>query len=143
MLDVEESMLDVAADERRETPRAVSVRRTGDSCDDLEEYPAVETVEGPGCQACLDAGVRWVALRQCLSCGDVGCCDSSPLQHATAHFHETDAPGHPVRGAGRELALVLRAPHDGIAHLLAQERLLVAGRAGESEHRISWVWGRL
>lgn len=32
-------------------------------------------------------------LRLCLDCGHVGCCDSSPLQHATAHFHES---GHPV-----------------------------------------------
>ena len=29
----------------------------------------------------------------CLECGHVGCCDSSPQRHATAHFHET---GHPV-----------------------------------------------
>jgi len=92
MLDVEESMLDVAAEERREIREAVTIRRTGDSCDDLEEHPAVETVEDPSCQACLDAGVQWVALRQCLSCGEVGCCDSSPLQHATAHFHETEHP---------------------------------------------------
>ena len=29
----------------------------------------------------------------CAECGHVGCCDSSPAQHATAHFRET---GHPV-----------------------------------------------
>jgi CPA1 family monovalent cation:H+ antiporter len=33
-----------------------------------------------------------VALRQCLECGEVGCCDSSPLQHATEHFHATSHP---------------------------------------------------
>jgi Na+/H+ antiporter len=93
MLDVEESMLEVAAQERREIRRSVSVRRTGDSCEDLEDHPAVETVEDPSCQACLDAGVKWVALRQCLTCGEIGCCDSSPLQHATEHFH---ASTHPV-----------------------------------------------
>jgi Na+/H+ antiporter len=92
MLDVEESMLDVADQERREIRRAVSVRRTGDSCEDLEDHPAVETVEDPRCQACLDAGVQWVALRQCLTCGEVGCCDSSPLQHATEHFHREEHP---------------------------------------------------
>lgn len=92
MLDVEESMLDVAAEERQEIRRAVSVRRTGDSCEDLEAFPAVETVADPICQACIDAGVEWVALRQCLECGEVGCCDSSPLQHATEHFHETSHP---------------------------------------------------
>lgn len=92
LLDVEESMLDVAADERREIREAMSVRATGDSCEDLEEHPAIDTVEDPSCQACIDAGVQWVALRQCLTCGEVGCCDSSPLQHATEHFHETSHP---------------------------------------------------
>ena len=43
-------------------------------------------------QACLDEGIRWVALRQCLECGNVACCDSSPKQHATAHFRETRHP---------------------------------------------------
>jgi uncharacterized UBP type Zn finger protein len=37
--------------------------------------------------------VAWVSLRECLTCGQVGCCDSSPLRHATAHFNDT---GHPV-----------------------------------------------
>jgi uncharacterized UBP type Zn finger protein len=46
-----------------------------------------------GCEECLKMGGTWVHLRLCLSCGHVGCCDSSPGQHATRHFHET---GHPV-----------------------------------------------
>ena len=45
-----------------------------------------------GCEECLRTGSRWVHLRLCLSCGHVGCCDSSPNRHATAHFHETDHP---------------------------------------------------
>jgi monovalent cation/hydrogen antiporter len=93
MLDVEESMLDVAAEERREIREAVSVRRTGDSCQDLGDHPAVDIdADGLVCQACLDAGVTWVALRQCLICGNVACCDSSPLQHATEHFHVSTHP---------------------------------------------------
>jgi CPA1 family monovalent cation:H+ antiporter len=92
MLDVEESMLDVAAEERRDLRETLSVRRTGDSCPDLESFPAVETVEGPTCQACIDDGLQWVALRECLECGNVACCDSSVGQHATAHFHETTHP---------------------------------------------------
>ena len=47
----------------------------------------------PGCEECLKAGTRWVQLRLCLSCGHVGCCDSSPGRHATQHFHQE---GHPV-----------------------------------------------
>lgn len=47
----------------------------------------------PGCEECLKAGTLWVHLRLCLTCGHVGCCDSSPGRHATRHFHWT---GHPV-----------------------------------------------
>jgi hypothetical protein len=46
-----------------------------------------------GCEECLRIGGRWLHLRACRSCGKVGCCDSSPNRHATAHNHET---GHPV-----------------------------------------------
>ena len=93
MLDVEESMLEVATEERREVQGAVSVRRTGATCEDLDHYPAVDTVDAPVCQACRAEGLSWVALRQCLDCGNVACCDSSVGQHATRHFHES---AHPV-----------------------------------------------
>jgi uncharacterized UBP type Zn finger protein len=42
-----------------------------------------------GCEECLKMGDRWVHLRLCLSCGHVGCCDSSKNKHATKHFHST------------------------------------------------------
>ncbi|HSS55613.1 MAG TPA: UBP-type zinc finger domain-containing protein, partial [Gaiellales bacterium] len=42
---------------------------------------------------CLRMGSRWLHLRMCTSCGHIGCCDSSPNHHATAHANET---GHPV-----------------------------------------------
>ncbi|MGW6281360.1 UBP-type zinc finger domain-containing protein [Kribbella sp. NPDC055071] len=38
-----------------------------------------------GCEECLELNSPWVHLRVCLSCGHVGCCDSSPLKHARAH----------------------------------------------------------
>lgn len=89
MLDVEESMLDSAEQERDEAA-AYAQRRwsTGDSCADLERFPAVDAPPATYCQACLDEGTRWVALRRCLECGNVACCDSSPNQHATRHFRE-------------------------------------------------------
>ena len=37
-------------------------------------------------------GTEWVALRLCLTCGHVGCCDSSEGLHATKHFKETSHP---------------------------------------------------
>ncbi len=38
-------------------------------------------------------GGWWVHLRRCTACGHIGCCDTSPAQHATAHFRES---GHRV-----------------------------------------------
>ena len=94
MLDVEESMLEAATQEREELGTQGSApRRTGDTCGHLASYPAVETTPDAVCEACVAEGVKWVSLRECLTCGRVGCCDSSPRRHATAHFHDT---GHPV-----------------------------------------------
>jgi len=45
-----------------------------------------------GCEDCLRIGARWVHLRMCASCGHIGCCDSSPNRHATAHNHATQHP---------------------------------------------------
>jgi uncharacterized UBP type Zn finger protein len=45
-----------------------------------------------GCEDCLAIGARWVHLRMCMSCGHVGCCDSSPNTHATKHAHATEHP---------------------------------------------------
>jgi hypothetical protein len=48
---------------------------------------------GTGCQECLATGGWWFHLRRCAECGHIGCCDTSPSQHATHHYRET---GHPV-----------------------------------------------
>ncbi len=45
-----------------------------------------------GCEECLKTGGLWVHLRLCLTCGHVGCCDSSPNRHATKHFHRSSHP---------------------------------------------------
>ncbi|HEX5086864.1 MAG TPA: Na+/H+ antiporter [Nocardioides sp.] len=92
LLDVEESMLDVATAEREELQEYSKVRRTGYSCADLDHYRVVETTPDPVCQRCLDEGLEWVSMRQCLECGNLACCDSSIGQHATKHFHETTHP---------------------------------------------------
>jgi uncharacterized UBP type Zn finger protein len=46
-----------------------------------------------GCEDCLKIGASWVHLRLCMSCGHVGCCDSSPNRHATKHWK---AVHHPI-----------------------------------------------
>src|ERR1700730_6951702 len=45
-----------------------------------------------GCEECLKSGDTWIHLRCCLSCGHVGCCDSSKNKHATKHFRSTKHP---------------------------------------------------
>ena len=45
-----------------------------------------------GCEECLQMGDRWMHLRLCLTCGHVGCCDSSKNKHATKHHHATQHP---------------------------------------------------
>jgi len=45
-----------------------------------------------GCEECLAAGDTWVQLRLCMTCGHVGCCDSSKNKHATKHFHRAKHP---------------------------------------------------
>jgi Na+/H+ antiporter len=92
MLDVEESMLDVSQERRDDLRLTAPHRRTGDTCPDLDTFPAIDTAEEPECGDCLREGTAWVALRQCLECGNVACCDSSPRRHATAHFHDTQHP---------------------------------------------------
>ena len=45
-----------------------------------------------GCEDCLKTGDKWVHLRMCQTCGHIGCCDSSPNRHATAHARAEDPP---------------------------------------------------
>jgi hypothetical protein len=54
--------------------------------------PAVPP-SGPRCVECEAAGGWWFHLRRCAQCGHVGCCDSSPNQHARSH---AGTSGHPV-----------------------------------------------
>ncbi len=96
VLDVEESMLDVVTgdEEEREEGRNARLVR-GATCDHLDEAPAqppTSVGDDLACAQCVAAGVHWVSLRRCLTCANVACCDSSPLRHATEHFHETTHP---------------------------------------------------
>lgn len=64
-------------------------------CAHTEELaqPAVEPAASDGCAECLALGEHdWVQLRLCLTCGRVGCCDSSVHKHATAHHSSTNHP---------------------------------------------------
>lgn len=60
-------------------------------CTHLDQIKVTSTAERV-CEDCVKLGDTWVHLRQCLICGNVGCCDSSKNQHATKHFHQTQHP---------------------------------------------------
>jgi len=61
------------------------------TCTQLDQILPVKP-SALGCEECLKIGSNWVHLRECLICGRIGCCDSSPLKHATKQFHATDHP---------------------------------------------------
>jgi uncharacterized UBP type Zn finger protein len=61
-------------------------------CSHLGEVRAVDPRTPNGCEECLKTGGWWVHLRLCLTCGHVGCCDSSPSKHATKHYHSSSHP---------------------------------------------------
>jgi uncharacterized UBP type Zn finger protein len=62
------------------------------SCPHVDAAKPVPPRTPQGCEECLATGSRWVHLRLCLTCGHVGCCDSSPNRHATKHYHKTSHP---------------------------------------------------
>lgn len=50
------------------------------------------TPSADGCEDCLRIGSGWVHLRLCMTCGHVGCCDSSPNRHARKHHRDSEHP---------------------------------------------------
>jgi Na+/H+ antiporter len=93
-IDFEESLLDRIEDAaaRLDNELVTPETRAGD-CKHLRGAPKVVRANTPqGCEECLRDGTRWVHLRLCLSCGHVGCCDSSIGKHAAAHYGECEHP---------------------------------------------------
>jgi CPA2 family monovalent cation:H+ antiporter-2 len=93
--DAEGSAASIVLPGRRQIDTAVTVELAltrATSCEHIAGLRAVRP-SAPGCEECLRSGAAWVHLRLCMTCGHVGCCDSSPNKHATAHHHHT---GHPI-----------------------------------------------
>ena len=96
-IDIEETVLDLGdrawnGEEREDVLRPPVAAKGG--CEHLascDKTPSPKTPEG--CEECLRDGLEWVHLRLCLTCGHVGCCDSSIGKHSDLHYAET---GHPV-----------------------------------------------
>ena len=74
---------------------------------------------GPAASSARRSGGWWFHLRRCARCGHVGCCDSSPSQHAAGHARTA---GHPIVRASNpdeRLVLELRPGRD----FVGRERL--------------------
>jgi hypothetical protein len=67
------------------------------ACTHLDQILVEPPESVDGCEDCLRIGSQWVHLRVCLTCGHVGCCDSSPNQHASKHAAEIS---HPIVASG-------------------------------------------
>ena len=74
--------------------RAGQAPRSPQQCEHLRDAATDVAPRTPGrCEDHRDEDGPWVHLRVCLTCGRVGCCDSSAPRHATAHY---EATAHPV-----------------------------------------------
>ena len=94
-LDIEESMIDHRRQQRKDFDMGVSGEETvraRDECEHLGAAGSAPEVTDRRCEDCVREGSTWVHLRTCVTCGHVGCCDSSPRRHASAHFAGTDHP---------------------------------------------------
>lgn len=95
VLDLEEASI-LHVDEKDAQLRDAPIRpiTLPEPCDHLQSAPSWVEPATPGyCPECRTDGTDSVALRLCLTCGHVGCCDSSAGKHATRHYEQT---GHPV-----------------------------------------------
>jgi hypothetical protein len=73
----------------------IKVLFTGQVADKPCPHLADVRVTRPTTDTCDDCRPDeiWPALRMCLTCGHVGCCDTATNKHARAHWEET---GHPL-----------------------------------------------
>jgi len=94
VLDLEESLIDRFDEAEDELPADEPLRsQLGLECEHLQSAPRTAKPDTPGrCQECVVAGLNWVHLRMCLTCGHIACCDSSEGQHADRHYADTDHP---------------------------------------------------
>lgn len=62
-------------------------------CSETENIKVLKLAKEHVCEECVKIGGSWLHLRTCQTCGVTLCCNSSPNQHMTAHYHHT---AHPV-----------------------------------------------
>lgn len=94
-IDIEETVLDRlesvnAAEREEELTAPITVPAHCEHLSELQKAPRPRTPQG--CEECLQQGRTWVHLRLCMTCGHVGCCDSSVGKHGSAHFEHAHHP---------------------------------------------------
>jgi uncharacterized UBP type Zn finger protein len=63
------------------------------ACSHLDQVEILRPpAEIAGCEECLKIGGTWLHLRMCQTCGQIGCCDSSPNRHASRHARDAEHP---------------------------------------------------
>ena len=97
---------------------------TSGSAGDHEGIDPEAAPSGAGCADCEQQQGWWVHLRRCAGCGNVGCCDSSPDQHATAHF----------RGSGHRYMQSFEPGEDWFFDFETQDVLQGPPLAGPTSH---------
>lgn len=61
-------------------------------CDHVTQIDDIATPPKLECPDCATQGASWVHLRMCMTCGYVGCCDSSSQEHMRTHAEATNHP---------------------------------------------------
>ena len=61
-------------------------------CKHINSLKELKKPKDDVCEECRKVGGRWLHLRTCQTCGVTLCCDSSPNQHMTKHYHATKHP---------------------------------------------------
>lgn len=93
------------------------------SCSHLDQIAVTRLPESvDGCEDCLEQGTKWFHLRICLACGHVGCCDSSPERHASAH----------ARSSGHMLIRSLQPGEDWVWCFADELGMAIDGIEGET-----------
>lgn len=66
------------------------------ACEHLAAIVHVPRLPSRFCEECFADSTEGTMLRECLTCGKVGCAEGSASNHAAEHYAETD---HPIAGA--------------------------------------------
>ncbi len=76
---------------RRPVGEKLGEKQMSAKCKHLDQIK-ITTTDTHVCEECVKLGDTWVHLRMCMSCGNVGCCDSSKNKHATKHYRHVHHP---------------------------------------------------